>query len=58
MTTPETTVTDISETLGVTRQTVWLWLKAKGRPSYTQMLRLRDEFGVPLDEWEEEGERP
>ena len=56
MMTPETTAAGVAEVLGVTRQTVWLWRNARGRPSYQQMLRLRDEFGIPVEDWEDTAE--
>lgn len=48
---PEVTMVEVAEKLGVTRQAVWLWANGKGRPGYAQMIGLRDHFGIPIDSW-------
>ncbi len=54
LTTPkrDTSMEQIAEFCGVTRANVSLWAAGKHRPSYENMIKLRDKYGIELDEWE------
>lgn len=43
---------DLAEALGVSKVAVSAWFCRRRTPSYVLMLRMRDEFGIPLESWQ------
>lgn len=43
--------TEISKRLGVTHSSVSQWFSGLTRPNLENMIKLRDEFGIPVDAW-------
>lgn len=46
----------VAELLGVHQSTLSRWASEKFVPSARFMKRLRDEFGIPMDAWMQEGD--